>query len=213
MIRITCPNCQSKLNAKEELAGQTRKCPKCGTSVLIPDPDIPIEDSKSEAAAQPRPATGAATLLSVEVPEQLDSTSRYLICDRTKVVALWRSDSRGWMLKTRQGLIGAIRNRDQLPGRGNYVLVQVKLESGGEGIRLKGLTVYQLSPWAMVSIEKGEQTILESITDFTGLGREQKVAVRQSIMEQFMYETWQDAKRVLEYLGNTDYHSPGVDEE
>ncbi len=213
MIRVTCPNCQSKLNAKEKLAGQTRKCPKCGTSVPIPDPDIPIEDSKPEADAEPRPAAGAATLLSVEVPEQLDATSRYLICDRTKVVALWRSDGRGWMLKTRQGLIGATRNRDQLPGRGDYFLVLVKLESGGQSIRLKGLTAYQLSPWAMASIEKGEQKILESITDFTGLGREQKMAVRQSIMEQFMYETWQDAKRVLEYLGNADYHSPGADEE
>ena len=77
--------------------------------------------------------------------------------------------------------------------------------------KLQGLTVCQLSPWAMASIEKGERKILETITDFTGLGREQKAAVRQFIMEQFMYETWQDAKSVLEYLGNTDYHSPGVD--
>ncbi len=211
MIRITCPNCQSKLNAKEKLAGQTRKCPKCGTPLLIPDPDIPLEDPQSEAAEEPKPAAGAATLLSIAVPEQLDPTSRYLICDRTKVVALWRNDGRGWMLKTRQGLVGATRNRDQLPGRGNYVLVQVKLESGGDGLRLQGLVVCQLSPWAMASIEKGERKILETITDFTGLGREQKAAVRQFIMEQFMHGTWQDAKSVLEYLGNTDYHSPGVD--
>jgi hypothetical protein len=44
------------------------------------------------------------------------------------------------------------------------------------------------------------------------LNRDQKNAVRQVLKEQFMRPVWQDAAAVLEYLGNTDYHSPGVEQ-
>ncbi|MFZ5830498.1 MAG: hypothetical protein ACOY3P_10435 [Planctomycetota bacterium] len=35
MIRVTCASCGSKLDAKEKLLGQVRKCPKCGQPVRI----------------------------------------------------------------------------------------------------------------------------------------------------------------------------------
>lgn len=38
MVRVTCPHCKSKLNAKEGVIGQVRKCPKCGQAVkIVPD--------------------------------------------------------------------------------------------------------------------------------------------------------------------------------
>lgn len=39
MIRIICPGCGSKLNAKEKLVGQTRPCPKCGQPIMIATPE------------------------------------------------------------------------------------------------------------------------------------------------------------------------------
>ena len=41
-------------------------------------------------------------------------------------------------------------------------------------------------------------------------GREQKGMVQTYLRDQFMRDVWQNAHEVLEYLGNLDYHSPGV---
>lgn len=49
MIRLTCPVCQSKLNAKEGLAGQTRKCPKCGNPLVIPATEDPPKSRGSSS--------------------------------------------------------------------------------------------------------------------------------------------------------------------
>ena len=35
MIRVTCPHCGSKLNAKDDLIGQMRKCPKCAQPLIV----------------------------------------------------------------------------------------------------------------------------------------------------------------------------------
>ena len=36
-IKVTCPDCGTKLNAKDSLAGRRVKCPSCGSAVQIPD--------------------------------------------------------------------------------------------------------------------------------------------------------------------------------
>lgn len=36
-IKVTCPDCGTKLNAKDSLAGRRVKCPSCGSPVDIPD--------------------------------------------------------------------------------------------------------------------------------------------------------------------------------
>ena len=62
MIRVTCPHCGSKLNAKDELAGQTRKCPKCAQPVrIVADAaasiadDVGLDDTRSDQHAQVQP--------------------------------------------------------------------------------------------------------------------------------------------------------------
>jgi hypothetical protein len=209
MIRVTCPNCKSTLNAEDQLAGQTRKCPRCGQPVLIPEPGTP-----------PQPVTqddgGGSDLEDVPlrrviVPDRLQRANHYLICDTAKLVAGWKNDGRGWMLKTNAGMISALRNRDQIPNQGNFTLVELKLAESEAGHRLAGITSYQLSRWALTMLDRDESRILSAVTGPGSLNKQQKSAVRQLIQEEFIYDVWKDARQVLEYLGNTDYHSPGTE--
>jgi hypothetical protein len=215
MVRMVCPGCQSGLVAKDELIGQVRKCPKCGRPVKIVDPAAvaaaepatePIESPPSEEIHD---ATGPKLPL-VAIPERLNRQYRYLICDKTKVIATWENDGRGWMLKSNKGLVSAARNTDKIPSQGDFKLVELHLELTGEGLRLEGLSVYQLAQrWALTKLERSEDGVLSTITGPGSLLREQKVAIRQHLGESMMREVWGSATQVLEYLANTDYHSHG----
>lgn len=52
-IEVACPQCQTILEAPDELAGKKGKCPKC-TSVL----DIPQAEPSGEAAPAAEPPKG-----------------------------------------------------------------------------------------------------------------------------------------------------------
>ncbi len=217
MIRTTCPGCKSNLTAKGKLAGQTRKCPKCGTPVLIPAPDLAAEPSPKEEASVRGP--GPATLLALDVPNRLQRTSRYLICSTAsfaaggtaKLVAAWQDNGQGWMLKTNAGFISAKRNRDLLPPRGNFQLVELTFSTTDAGPRLAAVMVYQLARnWALTTLDKGDHEILSMVTGPGRLSKEQKNVVRQAIKDRLMHSVWADAREVLDYLANTDYHSPGT---
>ena len=85
MIRVTCPNCGSKLNAKNELAGQTRKCPKCAQPIQIvadapADTDVVgLDEHPSDQHVQ---VDREERLPVLDVPERLNRDNHYLICDR-----------------------------------------------------------------------------------------------------------------------------------
>ena len=208
MIRTTCPGCGSKLTAKAKLAGQTRKCPKCGTPVVIPAPD-PAAEGDLKGFVE---GAGPTTLLALDVPSRLNKTSRYLICDTAKLVAAWQDNGQGWQLQTLAGFVSAKRNRDLLPHRGNFQLVELLIDATEAGPRLKGITTYQLAQsWALNSLGKGDHEILAMVIGAGNLNRQQKDAVRQAIRDQLMHPVWADAQGVLDYLGNTDYHSPGTE--
>jgi hypothetical protein len=217
MIKLTCPGCQSQLNAKKKLLGQTRKCPKCGTAVRIvedeaspapvPQPATPSDPASPILA----PAAGETTLLALDASEGLDRTSHYLICDRRRLVAYWENNGRGWMLNARGGLIRATRNQDQIPHEGNFQLVELCFHSTDEGLRLRGIRCYQLAlRWALTSMLDGDDAILSKITGPGALDRNQKAVVQQAIKDRFMRPIWGEAADVLEFLRSTDYHSPGT---
>jgi hypothetical protein len=212
MIRVICPNCGSKLNAKDELAGQTRKCPKCAQPVLIvadAPPTPPAAGTGERSAAIQVDAEEGLPVL--DLPDRLNRESHYLICDRTSLAASWENNGAGWMLKTTAGFISAKRNRDSLPTQGDFKLVELKFHVLPEGKRLVGLTVYQLATrWALTALNQGDDQIMAKLTGMGSLNRDQKNAVRQALRDQFMRQVWQDAAAVLEYLANTDFHSPGV---
>lgn len=215
IIRIICPNCGSKLNAKSKLLGESRPCPKCKEPVkiaIVEDhellPSMPLDEPDP---TQPHLVGNKVELANGRLLERLNRNYRYLILDRTSVFAAWANDGMGWMLKTNAGLVPAGRNPQLLPPQGDFKLVELKLESREAGLHLLGLAVYQLAQhWALNSLIEGEDRICQRIIGHGSLGREQKFAVRRMLRENFMPEVWEHARDVLEYLANNDFHSPGV---
>jgi hypothetical protein len=216
MIRVVCPNCGSKLNAKEELAGQMRKCPQCAQPVLIAA-DLA---GKAVAAAdyEAAPAEDVVRAAEQGLPsrrglERLNRQNHYFICDRAHVLATWTNNGKGWMLRTGTATVSAKRNLDKLPNQGAFHLVELKFAATPEGKRLSGIACYQFASQgaaALAGLEQGDDLILEKLGGPSGLNSDQKAAVRRVLKEQFMRPVWENAAAVLDYLANTDHHSPGV---
>ncbi len=214
MIRVICPNCGSKLDAKDEIAGQTRRCPKCRHPVLIPvaetRPSIP-EPSQDGSPRSSVKALAEAPVRHFVAPERLVAHDRYLICDRTKVFAVWEGDSEGWLLRTDFGYTSVARHADKLPSQGDFKLVELRMSVEHEKPLLRALVVYQLARrWALTTLVRGDDAILKTIVGPGSLNREQKSAVRKYLGDRMMREVWGDNRPVLEYLANYDFHSPGA---
>lgn len=218
MIRITCPVCQSKLNAKKQLAGQTRKCPKCGTALVIPRAEELPELDNDELVVldepspdQPVAVVTVGRLPHPRIPDRLNRQSRYLICDRTSVVATWQNNGQGWMLKDRGGHVSAARNPEKLPAQGNHTMVELSLAVTDDGPRLQGIHSFKLAEhWALNTLAQGDDRICSRITGPGALGKEQKMAIRTYLAETLMREIWAEAREVLDYLANPDYQPPGM---
>ena len=216
MIRVTCPRCQSKLHAKDELAGQTKECPKCGQPLLIaaaaPAPSTDDSVALADAGPDQHPHGWAQEPLpGIPAPERLGRLNQYLICDTSKLFAAWENNGQGWMLHTTAGFIGAARNSERLPAQGDFKLVELKMARVDDALRLDGLSVYQLAQrWALTTLDQDDDRILGVVTGPGCLNKEQKSAVRRHIREHFMRTVWEHADAVIDYLTNTDYHSPGV---
>ncbi len=223
MIRLTCPGCGVKIKAKIELAGKTRKCPKCGGAIVVPKlEELPAEVQIAAAATtlptekivstnpvaivQANPAE--ALLPSADLPERLNHRHRYLILDKSSLLAMWQDNGQGWMVKGVSGFMSARRNAENLSPYGQFTLVELELEMTDAGMRLAAITSYKLAPrFALTKLALGDDDILLAVTDLGALSREQKNAVRQSLGEQFMREVWGNSPGIVEYLGNADYHS------
>jgi hypothetical protein len=214
MIRFSCSSCGKKLHAKDELAGRTAKCPNCGKPFQIPAASemgdtIPLDEALPGEHAIP---VSEEHLAGYDAPKRLDRASHYVICDTTHLVAQWQSDGAGWMIRAGGGFLPAKRNRDKLPTSGAFQLTELRFGMTPEGKRLSAIMSYQLATrWALTALDQGDDGILEKITGPGCLNKDQKNAVRQALKEQFMRPVWQDAAAVLDYLGNMDYHSQGVE--
>jgi DNA-directed RNA polymerase subunit RPC12/RpoP len=53
-MRVRCPSCSARLNAKSDLAGERIPCPKCGKKVLVPDLDEFDEEDEDVPASAKR---------------------------------------------------------------------------------------------------------------------------------------------------------------
>ncbi len=214
MIRVICPVCRAKIDAKDRLLGQTRNCPRCNAPVrIVPAKEpTPAPDSSPTVAVRrpdngiPQPPAGH-----VEIPSRLMRLNRYLICDGSKVIAAWENNGHGWRIRTDHGFVSAARNRDRIPGEGDFRLVELRTAPEGGDLRLCGICVFQLAKrWALAALARGDDLICKSITGPGSLLRAQKDSVRQHLGEHYMRTIWGDATNVLDYLASEDYHSPGV---
>ncbi len=206
MIRIVCPGCGVKIKAKEELVGKTRKCPKCGEKIVVPERENPSAENPVEIIH----ANQAETRLPrTDLPKRLNRRHRYLICDKSRLLAKWRDDGQGWLVKGASGFLAAKRNTENLPPYGQFTLIELELELSDAGLCLLAITSYRLaSRFAMTKLAIGDDDILRAVKAPGSLNRAQKNIVRQSLKNQFMREVWGGSTDVTEYLGNADYHSP-----
>jgi hypothetical protein len=216
VIRLTCPDCQTRLNARAALAGQTRKCPKCGTPIQIPEAaedELDDLDGLDEAA----PDQHVHDLLEEElphiaIPERLNRLNHYFVCDKRHIFATWQDNAKGWMIRAGAGFIAARRHKEELPNEGEFQLVEMVLDHTDEGLRLSGIRVLDLSKrYATLALERGDNAILEKVVGPGSLNREQKNAVRDRMAKLFMPEVWRSCRKVMDYLANEDYHSPGTE--
>lgn len=213
MIRVTCPDCGASLKAPDEAVGKLSKCPRCKHAVRIPLPEVTemeaieldeVPDQKVEVrATEPLPK--------VHPPERLTAPNRYVICGNKGIIASWFPSSEGWRVKTNTGYVSPLMHRDLLPIEGDFRFVEVQIDSDGVNSRLKGLRIFELAKrYALITLDRGDNDVLKSITSAGTLSREQKNFVRLAIREQLMPEVWASASTVLEFLSNADYHSTEI---
>jgi hypothetical protein len=228
MIRFLCPGCRSRIQAKDELAGQVRRCPRCQVAFRIPRPEFPTEEyleaewvegagpaetsvapaAPGKTKIVPAPEEGIRT---VEVPDKLVRTNVYLICDKASIYGVWENNGRGWQVKGSMGFVSARQNSDELPLEGDFQLVELKMRPVPGGMRLVGLMSYQLAPrYALLSLAKGDEDILSKVVGPGRLTRDQKSAIKLFILNKFMHPVWQEAREVLDFLNSPDYLTPGV---
>ncbi|HLA85215.1 MAG TPA: hypothetical protein VJL29_10505 [Thermoguttaceae bacterium] len=200
MIRVKCPGCGTTLDAKDSLAGQTRNCPKCKGPIEIPAPEEPTPIIFMNPATERLP--------SKVFLERLSRANRYVICDKTMVIATWRNDGQGWMLRAASGFVPARRDSAAIPHYGDFVLVELEMAQTDVGLRLAAINSFQLATrFALTKLEKSDDDIVQTITDYGRLNREQKFAVRQVLRDEFLREVWCDSTDIVDYLSNADYHS------
>lgn len=220
MVRITCPHCQSRLNAKDELIGQTRNCPSCGQPVLITAPpppaeydttgSIPLDDGPVEQHIEV--PESSVLRQHTQRPERLVRHYRYLILDRERLLATWENNGQGWMIRSGPGFVTVSRNTDKLPTQGTFELVELRLTVTEAGLRLHGILTYRLARrWALPDLAKSDEAILRKVEGFGSLNKSQKFALCHYVRDQFMREVWTSISEVHDYLTNGDYHSPGID--
>lgn len=74
-IPVVCPSCAAKMRAPESAAGRKTKCPKCGATLVVPNPsvksahDVPPSQPVTSSVPTPEPA-------SVRQPEDFDIAIR-----------------------------------------------------------------------------------------------------------------------------------------
>jgi hypothetical protein len=171
-------------------------------------PSIPVEEPDSSQFG----LIGNKQRLQSHVLERLNRHNRYWICDSAHVLATWANDGKGWLLKTNLGMVSASRNREKVPCEGNYVLVELKMETPAEGMKLRGITAYKLPlRWALPAIAEGDDAICAKIAGYGTLSKEVKGVIRLALKEHFMYEIWEGATKVLEFLNSPDAHTHSVE--
>lgn len=211
MIRFQCPGCASKLNAKDELAGETRKCPRCGAAFRVPAPSDQAGADLPDAVDAHAERGSEEHLPTHRWPERLNRLNRYLILAKSALFATWTNNGDGWMMKTNHGFIQANRNFELLPAQGDFKLVELEMDMREQSLRLRGIVVYRLAQrWALTNLDKGDDRILKSIVGYGGLNRDQKAVVLRCLKDFFMRDVWENAEGVLDYLMNADYHSFGT---
>ena len=189
IFQIRCPVCNSKLNAKASLIGQTRNCPKCKTPIVIQQPLNLAEP----AAKPPDPVTAGSA--SLRAP-QLVFQHRYFILGTDRLIAVWEG-SQGWQVNVGNGFAPARNNMEMIPDQGIFAFVEMTMESG---IPHKLLISKISSRGALTVLFRDEHAILGTLEEPVDLTVEQKSILLNHLRQMFMSTVLDNAREVINYL-------------
>jgi hypothetical protein len=189
IFQIHCPSCNSKLNAKVSLIGQTRNCPKCQTPVLIQQ-RFDLDDSSSD---QPESVTVNAD--SVRTP-QLEYQNRYFILGLDRLVAAWEG-SKGWQVNVGSGFAPARNNLSAIPDQGVFAFVEMVMDSGVP----QKLVISKISSrGALTVLFRDANAILGKLEEDVDLTVAQKDVLLRHLRQMFMSSALDGADQVIAYL-------------
>ena len=187
-FQIFCPNCNSKLNAKPCLEGQTRNCPKCKTPILIRQ-HFDLDDP---AAGIPEPATGPEAVQT----QQLEFQNRYFILGLDRLVAEWEG-SKGWQVNVGTGFAPARTNMSAIPDQGVFAFVEMVMESG---IPQKLVISKISSRGSLLALYRDANAILGKLEEPVELSVPQRDVLLRHLRQWFMSSVLDSAHDVMTYL-------------
>ena len=189
IFQIYCPSCNSKLNAKSSLEGQTRNCPKCKTPVLIQrhfDLDDPIVQSQDAADA----------MTDYVRPMQLEFQNRYFILGLDRLVAVW-DGNKGWHVNVGSGFAPVRTNMSAIPDQGVFAFVEMVIN---EGIPQK-LQISRISSrGALTVLFRDAHAILGKLEEHVELTVAQKDVLLRYLRQIFMSNVLDGTNDVIIYL-------------
>ena len=226
-IRVICKNCGSKIDAKDELMGLTRHCPKCQSEILI----VPENDNTTEAnaathvsnieiektsdnsnaehdaivSAQPADENqivydNMERLPTHDPPTGLSPNCRYFIFAHDRMLAAWEI-GKGWQYNTANGFVSAKINKDMLPTSGTFKFVEMIIAQLETGKQLSGIRTFSIAGrWAIPAIGREPEEILAKIDGKAVMSKPQRMQLLAFIRKHYMPDFLQNAKEVYDYL-------------
>ena len=222
-IRVICKNCGSKIDAKDELLGQTKHCPKCKLPILIApnleDQNTSVNsetDLASTTVAQPltpRPSPivnqqnenhivydNMEHLPTHDPPTKLLPHCRYFIFAHDRMLAAWEI-GKGWQYNTVNGFVSAKINQDMLPTSGTFKFIEMIIVQHETSKQLSGIRTFSLGGrWAIPAIGREPEEILTKIDGKAIMSKQQRLQLLTFIRKHYMADFLHNAKEVYDYL-------------
>ncbi|MBQ7112096.1 MAG: hypothetical protein IJO06_12910 [Thermoguttaceae bacterium] len=214
-IRVICGSCGSKIDAKDELRGQTRRCPKCRQPILIEPAAQPQAPKSQPVKAPPTAPTSAATDAAAPATEglkmrRLRPDDLYFVVGSDKLVAYWKSGE-GWMLNVGNGFSQVKRSPGLIPDLGEFVLAEGRVAQTDNGRRLKAMRFWSLTGrGVLLALGRVETEILEKAQFPTVPTGAQKRFILDQIRKLYFRDFTDDALEIVEFLTSFDSHSQSV---
>jgi len=206
MFQIFCPSCGAKLNAREEIIGQTRNCPKCSQSVLIQREEESVTPitvnvpSITEIVVGPKIGEVGGAIDGL--PERLEYRHRYYIVGADRMIAVWEP-GKSWQINIGNGFAPAKKNPNAIPDQGTFVFVELVIGSSEDGNRLETLKIFKISMrGALTSLYRDEGEILHKVDGPGQLTKNQKNVLMNHLQRNFMYEALAEAVEIRKILSD-----------
>jgi len=203
-FQIFCKSCGSKLNAHEELIGQTRNCPKCSRPVFIQreeetvTPIVVSEPSITEIPVGPK--IGEVGGFTEGLPKRLEYHHRYFIVGTDRMIAIWEP-GKSWQINVGNGFAPVKKNPNAIPDQGVFALVELVIGPPEADNRLETLKIFKVSVrGALTSLYRDDDEILHKVDGPGQLTKNQKNALMSHLQRQFMYEALAEATEIRRML-------------